>query len=242
MESLREQLKNAQGLEQIKNPAQKFYKWESEKKCFSYYESETKTNILVDLPLSFVTLGRPLFCVKGYNEKLKKGIYSNEVRTVKDILTVKYFDKNLPIIASGTWEEVKTPADAVDGKYHLSIYGYDLVNKEIINLSVKGNGIGEWSELYKRNSQRMSDEIVIVKEFKEGKKGSVNYTYPSFNLERVITDAELEEVFNALGVLNKYLDKYLKAPVILEVVAEQPQTENAPENIGAENEPDGIEF
>jgi hypothetical protein len=149
--SKREQLKASQELTTNTNPAKKFYKWESENKTFSYYhKGETKEeskNILIDLPFRFVTLGRPLFCVKGFNEKLKLGLYSNEVRSVKDEMTVRYFDKNQPIIAKGIWEDVKGPADNVGGKYHLSIYGYDLDNKEIINIDVKGNGIGEWGNL-----------------------------------------------------------------------------------------------
>lgn len=212
--SKREQLRNAQELTTNKNPAKKFYKWESEHKKFSYYlKGETKEeskNVLVDLPFKFVTLGRPLFCVKGFNEKLNLGLYSNEVRSVKDEMTVRYFDKNQPIIAKGVWADVKGLADNVGGKYHLSIYGYDLENKEIINIDVKGNGIGEWGELFKKCSSRLADEIVLVKGYKDGKKGNVKFTYPTFELERVISDDELDEVIDALDVLKKYHNEYFK--------------------------------
>lgn len=208
--SKREQLKASQELQQNSNPAKKFYKWVGEHKKFSYYVKETKENILVDLPFRFVTLGRPLFCVKGFNEKLNIGLYSNEVRSVKDEMTVRYFDKNQPIIAKGVWADVKEKADVVGGKYHLSIYGYDLENQEIINIDVKGNGIGEWGELFKKCSSRLADEIVIVKGFKEGKKGSVKFTYPTFELERVISDDELDEVIEALDTLKAYQSEYFK--------------------------------
>jgi hypothetical protein len=212
--SKREQLKASQELTTNTNPAKKFYKWESENKTFSYYhKGETKEeskNVLVDLPFRFVTLGRPLFCVKGFNEKLKLGLYSNEVRSVKDEMTVRYFDKNQPIIAKGIWEDVKGLADNVGGKYHLSIYGYDLDNKEIIKIDVKGNGIGEWGNLFKRSSARLADEIVIVKGYKDGKTGAVKYTYPTFELERAVSDDELDEVIEALDTLKSFHTEYFK--------------------------------
>lgn len=209
--SKRELLRNSQELQKNTNPAKKFYKWNGEHMKFSYYVKETKENVLVDLPFRFVTLGRPLFCVKGFNEKLNTGLYSNEVRSVKDEMTVRYFDKNQPIIARGIWADVKEKADVVGGRYHLSIYGYDLENKEIINIDVKGNGIGEWGELFKRNSSRLADEIVIVKGYKDGKKGIVKYTYPTFELERSISDDELDEVIDALEILKKYQSEYFKS-------------------------------
>ena len=212
--SKREQLKASQELTTNTNPAKKFYKWESENKKFSYYlKGETKEeskNVLVDLPFRFVTLGRPLFCVKGFNEKLKLGLYSNEVRSVKEEMTVRYFDKNQPIIAKGIWEDVKDLANNVGGKYHLSIYGYDLDSKEIINIDVKGNGIGEWGNLFKRSSARLADEIVIVKGYKDGKTGAVKYTYPTFELERAVSDDELDEVIEALDTLKAYHTEYFK--------------------------------
>lgn len=211
----RQELKNAQNLSANTNPAKKYYKWESTNKCFSYFDKEKGEkgeNVLVQLPFRFVTLGRPLFNVKGYNEPNNCGIYSNEVRSVNDHLTVKMFDKSKTTIAEGTWKEVKDACVAKGGKYHLSIYGLDLDNQEIINISVKGLGIQEWGTLYKKCSNRLADEIVIVKSYIDGKKGATKFTYPKFELERVLSDSEIEPVFDALDELNIYLDKYLKEP------------------------------
>lgn len=232
--SKREQLKASQELTTNTNPAKKFYKWESENKTFSYYHKvETKDeskNVLVDLPFRFVTLGRPLFCVKGFNEKLNIGLYSNEVRSVKDEMTVRYFDKNQPIIAKGVWSDVKLLADNVGGKYHLSIYGYDLDNKEIINIDVKGNGIGQWGELFKKASARLADEIVIVKGYKDGKKGNVKYTYPTFELERAVSDDELDEVIEALDTLKSFHTEYFKNKNVKPIEEENAIDESAEED------------
>ena len=235
--SKREQLRASQEIQQNTNPAKKFYKWVDEHKKFSWYEKDTKTNILVDLPFRFVTLGRPLFCLKGYNEKIKQGIYSNEVRSVKDNMTVRYFDKNQEIIAQGVWADVKDKAYFVGAKYHLSIYGYDLESKEIINIDIKGNGIGEWGDLFKKCSSRLADEVVIVKGFKEGKTGNVRYTFPTFELERAVSDDELDEVIDALDVLKKFHAEYFKGKVNEEVI---PDT--AVNVLGPDGEPDQDEL
>lgn len=235
----RDLLKASQDLVKATNPAKKFFKWESENKTMSYYhKGETKEeskNVFVDLPFRFVTLGRPLFCVKGFDDNLNLGLYSNEVRTVKDEMVVRYFDKKQPEIARGIWADVKDKADNVGGKYHLSIYGYDLIAKEIINIDVKGNGIGEWGELFKKSSNRLADEVVIIKGYKEGKKGIVKYTYPTFELERVINDEELDEVIEALETLKKYQNEYFKTST--------KAGENEIEVVDTEeNEPDGLPF
>lgn len=218
----RQALKEAQNLSQNTNPAKKFYKWESTNKCFSYFDKEKGEkgeNVLSPLPFKFVTLGRPLFCVKGYNEPNNCGIYSNEVRSVNDQLTVRMFDKSKSTIAKGTWKEVKDACVAKGGKYHLSIYAYDLVAQEIINISIKGLGIQEWGNLYRKCSNRLADEIVSVNGYIDGKKGATKFTYPKFELERVLSDLEIEPVFDALDELNLYLKAYLvKAePIVHEV-------------------------
>jgi hypothetical protein len=207
--SKRDLLKKEQNLTQNTNPAKKFYKWESDNKTFSWYNKETKENVLTKLPFEFVTLGKPLITVKGFNEKLNKGIFSNEVQTVNDELTVRYFDKNIDPIAIGKWNDIKDTVDAKGAKFHLSIYGYDLKTKEIINISIKGMGVGEWYELQKSWSHRLADEIVQVKSYKEGKTGKNEYTYPAFNLLRSITDEELDVVFDALANLKTFLKEYL---------------------------------
>lgn len=206
--SKRDLLKKEQNLTSNTNPAKKFYKWESDNKTFSFYNKEKKENILIKLPFEFVTLGRPLVTVKGYNSKLKKGIYSNEVQSVNDELTVRYFDKNIDPIASGKWNDIKDTVDAKGAKYHLSIYGYDLKSKEIINISIKGMGVGKWYELQKNWGQRLADEIVEIKSYKDGKSGSNDFTYPVFSLKRSISDTELDEVLDALAALKGFLKEY----------------------------------
>jgi hypothetical protein len=211
----RQALKDAQNLASNTNPAKKYYKWESTNKCFSYFDKEKGEkgeNVLVKLPFRFVTLGRPLFNVKGYNEPNNCGIWSNEVRSVNDHLTVKMFDKLKTTIAEGTWKEVKDACVSKGGKYHLSIYGFDLETQEIINISIKGLGIQEWGSLYRKCSGRLADEIVIVNGYIDGKKGATKFTYPKFELERSLSDSEIDPVFDALDELNIYLEKYLKAP------------------------------
>lgn len=206
--SKRDLLKKEHDLDLNTNPAKKFFKWESDNKTFSYYDKEEKENVLIELPLEFVLIGKPLIAIKGYNSKLKKWFYSNEVQSINDELTVRYYDKNIDPIAVGKWKDIKETVDVKGAKYHLSIYGYNLIQKEIINISIKGLGVGEWYDLQKNWGNRLADEIVSIKSYKDGKSGSNSFTYPSFSLKRSISDDELDEVFDALTTLKSYLKKY----------------------------------
>ena len=232
MTSKRDLLRKEQNLSSNTNPAKKYYKWESDNKVFSYYDKEKEENILVKLPFKFVTLGRPLITVKGFDQKIEKWMYSNEVQSVNDELIVKYFDKNLDEIARGKWNDIKEKVDSKGGKYHLSIYGYDLETKEIINISIKGLGVGEWFTLQKDWGQRLADEIVCVKSYKDGLKGKTKFTYPSFTLERSISDDELDLVLDSLTELKNYLKEYLENKgQNLKEIEEEPTEEPIEEDI-----------
>lgn len=202
------------------NPTKRFYKWDSTNKQFTYYDKEKKENVPAGLPFCFVLLDRPLICVNGYNEPANCGITSNEVRSVKDEIVVRMFDNAKTVIAKGGWNDIKDACVAKGGKYHLSIYGYDLATDEIVNVSVKGMGVGEWGDFFRKNSRRTIDEIVVVKAFKEGKKGSVKFTYPTFSLERSLSDAENEKVEQAYATLRSYLDGYLAKGASAETATE----------------------
>jgi hypothetical protein len=79
--------------------------------------------------------------------------------------------------------------------------------------------------------------VVIVKGFKEGKKGSVKYTYPTFELERAVSDDELDEVIEALDVLKKFHAEYFKGKVNEEAILE-----DALNALTADEGPDELDF
>jgi membrane-bound inhibitor of C-type lysozyme len=190
------------------NPAAKFFKWNSNDKCFSFYNKETKENELVSLPFRFIVLDQ-LSTVKGWNDRLSGGIVSNEVRYLgKEKLTVVcYHGEQKTKIVEGLYSEIKEKVIAEGGRYHNSVYVM-LEDGSIANLQFKGAGAGEWQKFSKAKN-RLVDEWVIVKGHTDGKKGSVKFTTPKFEFERSMNDSESELADSNYDTLKAYLDQYL---------------------------------
>lgn len=220
--------------ESLQNPASKFYKWDSDNACFSYFDKtlgekddkgKTKgQNVLIKLPFNFLVLDQ-LVCVRGYNEPAEKSYYSNEVRNVTtDIITVR---SNKQIEKTGTYAEVKTLLGA---KYCQSVYiGFRNTEKklEIQNIQLTGAALNSWIEFIK--GVKINDIAVTVKSAVKKKKGRNEYHEPVYTavVIKPETDAEAIELDKQLQeYLNAYLAKNASVPA-------QPPTTTTPQT----NEP-----
>lgn len=164
------------------NPAEKFFQWKSEHQKFAYYDKAEEKNVFVDLPIKF--LGLVAYkTVKGYNGKKGAGIGANEVKTIgrnsNEILKVYYFDEGKTSIASGKWNDIKEVVDNAGGKFTESVYAM-LEDGSLVNFQINGAALSTWYEFQKNQSDKFFDNWIVVKGFKEGKQGSVQYTYPVF--------------------------------------------------------------
>lgn len=188
------------------NPATKFLEWKSNDKCFSYYDKAKGENIKVPLPLKFVILEH-YHTVKGWNDASESGIYANEVLfTGSEEMEVKAFKVGL--IAKGIYKEIKHKVNEAGGRYHRSIYA--VTNElEIINISLKGASVKEYSDFMSKNG----DDAIFTKNWIEvadvvdGKKGAVKYTSPKFSLGAKIKDASKIEPF--AKELQDYMTDYM---------------------------------
>ena len=187
------------------NPAAKFLEWKSNDKCFSYYDKENKENVLVPLPLKFVILEH-YHTVKGWNDASESGIYANEVSfTGTEELDVKSFKGGE--IAKGIYKEIRSKIIDAGGKYHRSIYVVtnDL---EIINISLKGAAVSEYSKFIDVNGDNFfTQNWVEVAEVVEGKKGSITYSSPIFKKSTAIKDASKIRPF--ADILQAYMNDYM---------------------------------
>ena len=187
------------------NPAAKFLEWKSNDKCFSYYDKEKKENVLVPLPLKFVILEH-YHTVKGWNDASESGIYANEVSfTGSEELDVKSFKGGE--IAKGIYKEIRSKIIDAGGKYHRSIYVVtnDL---EIINISLKGAAVSEYSKFIDVNGDNFfTQNWVEVAEVVEGKKGSITYSSPIFKKSTAIKDASKIRPF--ADILQAYMNDYM---------------------------------
>ena len=188
------------------NPATKFLSWKSNDKQFSYYDKETKENVLVPLPLKFLVLDE-MHSISGWNDATQSGIYSNEVKFIsKETMTVKPFKGNE--IAKGLYKDIKEKVKSAGGHYVKSIY-IMLEDGTLANLQLKGSAVQKWGEFTAKGKQRLVDEWVVVDKAVDGKKGAVKFTTPDFRFLQSITDAESELADECFNTLEAYMNTYL---------------------------------
>jgi len=193
----------------VENPTVKYLDWNSENGEFSYYDKDDKAKIPVKLPFRFLVLDS-LTTVKGYSEKYESGIWSNEIRNLKDEDLVVRTSKG--VLTQGKYADIKDEVASAGGKYTKSLY--IVVGEEIWNIQLKGAAFSGWLEFEKQAKRKIFTDAVVCTSFKSEKKGRVNYTVPLFSVE-AISEEENEFGKNLDRVLQDYLTFYLKkaAPV-----------------------------
>lgn len=190
------------------NPSVRFIDWDSDNKQFKYYDKETKQNVPIKLPFSFLVLDT-LATIKGWSNESDSGIWSNEIKNIKtDILTVM---TKKGVEAKGTYEQIKGKVSG--SKYCQSVYIAYPENKvwQIANIQMKGAALGSWIEFCspdKKSGNKRPDLLngaVQVKSTEEGKVGKIVFNKPVFTYIETVP-AEVQE--KAL-VLDKELQEYL---------------------------------
>ena len=200
------------------NPTSKFLEWKSNNKSFSYYDKETKQNVEVKLPITFIVL-EEYHCIKGFSDSDQTGIYSNEVLQIgTEEMEVRSYKGR--IIAKGLYKDIKGAVNAAGGNYHKSIYA---VTKEgeLINISLKGAAVSKWSKLVEKGAwKRLSDEWISIESAEDHKKGMVKYSTPNFVFNTSLSDAEFKMVKAKATELENYLTTYFAKDIVVEDVAE----------------------
>lgn len=188
------------------NPAKKYIGWKSNEKAFSYYDKESKENVLIPLPFKFLVL-EELHAVSGWNDATSSGIYSNEVKFIsKEEMTVKPFKGNE--IAKGLYKDIKDKVVSAGGNYIKSIYVM-LEDFTIANIHLKGSSVKQWGDFTQKGKTRLTDEWVTVESVIEGKKGAVKYTTPDFKYLQSLTAEEGIKADGLYNDLEAYLRSYL---------------------------------
>lgn len=194
------------------NPATKFLEWKSKDKCFAYYDKDKKENVLLPLPLKIQFL-EEFHTIKGFHEGSESGIYSNEIKTMKETLTVKAFNQKTPI-AEGLYNDIKHEVKSAGGKYGKSVYA--LLDGEIVNLQLYGASIspfilytsGDKKTNVKGHSQVLETNFIEVNSYVDKKKGANKYTEPVFSLGERFTTEENELANDKYKDIVNYFNKY----------------------------------
>jgi len=213
---------------QLINPATKWLKWSGSTGTLSYYDKATKENVEVEAPFTFLLLD-VFTTIKGYNEKTKESVWSNEVKdTTKQILNVRCGNET---IAKGLYKEIKAQTLEVGGGYAQSCYiaykGED-GKLAIGNITFSGSSfsggvhkpadknmkdieIGGWLSFSKAHAAEIYTKAVVI----EGKddrictNGSVKFYSPKFKLIEVSKETDAEAIA-LTQVLKAYMDEYFK--------------------------------
>lgn len=221
-----------------KNPARKFLEWKSSKKAWVYYDKTKEAE--VEIPhaeLAFIVLDQ-LNTVKGFDERAHSGIWSNEVRNVKeDKLTVR---NKKGVLDEGTWDAVKSISGA---KFTKSVYVMAKINGdyELANLQLNGAALGAWFDFTDREGSLEGDIVISAKRTKEGKKGAVTYFMPDFEIVSKTLSKEAHEQADEMDQeLQGYLLQYLNPAAPTPQAATAPATSYTEPHTGAPiDEPDG---
>jgi len=222
----------------VERPFTKTLSWKNEKfdkklkkvvqeKGWYYYvksevEGEKGTNVMVDMPFTFLYLVSAT-SFSGYNEENNASIYSNEVLSERDLKELfprgreedveEYTQKikNAQVltakmgkdtIATGFYKDIKAQVVEKGGKYCQPLYALMITDEgtEIVRLLISGSGVETWIPF--ANAAKLRTMGVSCCGSVEKTKGSNDYEAPKFQYVEVdasyqkAADAAAEEVLN----------------------------------------------
>lgn len=188
------------------NPSTRWFEWDGESGVVRHYDKEAKENVIHKLPFSFIVLDE-LASVRGWHEKSKSGIYSNEVRDTRaKPFLVKTFKGET--LAEGVYAQIKDRLHSLGGKFTTNIYiaFKDGNGLKIGALQLKGAALSSWMDFRKGKTKEILSQAVSIVGTEHGKKGKIEFEKPVFEIK------ELSEASNDAAVaLDKELQEYLTA-------------------------------
>lgn len=208
MENQEKKGRSNPGTQTSPNPAKMFIEWKSEEKSFSYYDKESKENVAMKMPTTFIPV---YICstVKGYNHKKTKTYIANEVDNLQtDILTVTSYNhttKERKVEHQGLYADIKEDFDQ-NIKFTVSLYaGIKNADKklDLVNFQLRGAGLHHWFDFVKKND--IWKFAVKVAKSTEEVNGKVTYNAPVFETLKISEEMDIEA-----GVLQDEIKAYLK--------------------------------
>lgn len=203
---------------------------------FKVYDKETKTTHEVPLPLRFAFLD----CkrgVSGFWKKVKSGLFSNEVHSVKtEEMSVKYRKDGETIeVVKGIWSDIKDNVEGKGGKFCSNVYATLLTSTDaigggsLVKLSMSGCCNSAWID-----AKIKDGESFEIASFVEKMNGTNKYREPVL-VKIEITDDEGAIADEQDVALQKYFDS--KKAVLPDAVEKHEEIPT-----GDEHEDDDVPF
>lgn len=226
------------GTESAPNPSKHFIQWKSKNAQFSYYDKETKEDVMLKSPFSFIPLS---ICstLKGYNHKKEKTYISNEVKNLKtDVLTVTSYDKDKKrkVEYQGLYEDIKENLDQ-NIKFTVSLYAGikgDDKKLKLVNLQLNGAGLHHWFDFTKNND--IWKNAVKVAKTTDERNGTVDYKAPVYEAMKISEEMDVEAAV-LQEEITAYLTEYFKKASVVETTSNDTQDNGLNEKPKVESKP-----
>ena len=206
------------------NPAARWFEFDGSNGTVRYYDKEQKKNVDLGSKFTFILIGDPLACIRGWHDASDSGIYSNEVRdTRQETFVVKAFKGG--ILAEGLYAAIRDRVKAMGGHFVANLYcGFKNEKGELTigSIQFKGAALNAWVDFQKecptdkKNVKLYWTKAVKINGFVEGKKGTIKFRVPKFELAD-ITDKTNTEALTLETVLQAYLKSYFSRTRIQQV-------------------------
>jgi hypothetical protein len=237
----------------LENPCKKYLKWTTLKETiivdgdevdkikggtWQYYDKDKEEKVNVKLPLTFAILNQDLVAFKGYDEKKKRGVWSNEVKDKDHVVVLRAKDEKLLTFKLSEYKLNKDAITGLGGKYTKSVYIGVEVNGafEIWNLQLSGSSLtgaidmenpnpdekeDGWFGFTKVNKAKLYTNFVDVAGFKPKKKGTSKFTIPVYGVGDEIDQSTSDRLNELDKELSAYLDYYFDRPAEVPVEKEE---------------------
>jgi hypothetical protein len=212
------------------NPSTRWFEWNGEHGAVNYYDKESKKNVSVGIPFTFILLDE-LASVRGWHDPSSSGIYSNEVKdTRQDVLVVKAFKAGT--LVEGIYRDIKDRVNTLGGSFTANCYlAFKNESGQLVigTLRFKGAALGAWMEHRKQCRRDFYSKAIKITGFTEGKKGRIVYRVPTF----AMIDIGAETMADAVELdkqLQEFLSGYLSRTKQDQVDIAKPKTN--PDNNG----------
>ena len=209
------------------HPCTRWIEWDGSNGEFRYYDKEKKENVTLGNTLTFILLDQTA-TIRGWHDASASGIYSNEVRDIKqDVLVVKAFKGGL--LAEGTYSTIRDRIIAQDGHFTANLYVAIKVGDElsIASVQLKGAALSSWMDFAKKNRVDIYKKAIRCKGYEEGTKGKIKFRTPIFSIAEVSPETDAKAL-DCDRVLQEFLTGYFKR-TRTEQVQSPPAKTNAPE-------------
>lgn len=193
------------------HPCTRWIEWDGSNGGFRYYDKEQKKNVAIEDGFTFILLDQ-VATIKGWHDATDSGIFSNEVRDIKqDVLVVKAFKGGT--LATGTYSQIRDRVIAQGGHFTANLYSAIKADDGLAIASVqfKGAALNAWVEFSKKNRGELYKKAIRTKGFEEGKKGNIVYRTPIFSLADVSPETDAKAL-DCDRVLQEFLKGYFARP------------------------------